>query len=144
MVGLSRVGLLTGLMTPPLTTLDSQPEFSIRQKHNLCNPFHVQAVFDEHKGVNESLTQMREIQSAWPLNTSSTIISGSYYDEQLPPSLNRGWSRAVQGVIDSMGSKHHVITGGDRHMIHSHTLVRETLAPVVRIIKSWRANNNKS
>ena len=143
MVGLSRVGLLTGLLTPPLTALNTQAgaEFSIRQKHNLCNPFHVQAVFDEHRAVNDSLTQMREIQAAWPLNTSSTIISGTYYDEELPPPLNRGWSRAVQDVIASMGSKHHVITGGDRHMIHSSSLVREALAPVVRIIKTWRANN---
>ena len=122
MVGLSRLGLITGLMTSPLTTLnnESDSEFTIRQKHHLCNPFHVQAVFDEHKGVNESLSQMKEIQVAWPLasNISSTIISGTYYDEQLPPNLNRGWSRAVQDVIDHMDSKHHVITGADRHMIH--------------------------
>eukprot|EP00090_Calanus_glacialis_P046266 TRINITY_DN8992_c0_g1_i3.p1 TRINITY_DN8992_c0_g1~~TRINITY_DN8992_c0_g1_i3.p1 ORF type:complete len:399 (+),score=95.04 TRINITY_DN8992_c0_g1_i3:50-1246(+) len=145
MVGLSRLGLITGLMTSPLTTLnnESDSEFTIRQKHHICNPFHVQAVFDEHKGVNESLSQMKEIQVAWPLtsNISSTIISGTYYDEQLPPSLNRGWSRAVQDVIDHMDSKHHVITGADRHMIHSVTLVREALAPVVRIIKSWRVQN---
>jgi len=145
MVGLSRLGLLTGLMTSPLTTMnnESDSEFSIRQKHHLCNPFHVQAVFDEHKGVNESLSQMREIQAAWPLtpNISSTIISGTYYDEQLPPSLNRGWSRAVQDVIASMNSKHHVITGADRHMIHSAQLVKEALAPVIRIIKTWRIQN---
>ena len=145
MVGLSRLGLITGLMTSPLTTLNNESDsaFTIRQKHHLCNPFHIQAIFDEHKGVNESLSQIKEIQEAWPLrsNISSTIISGTYYDEQLPPSLNRGWSRAVQDVIDRLDSKHHVITGGDRHMMHKVQLVREALAPVGRIIKSWRSQN---
>eukprot|EP00092_Neocalanus_flemingeri_P019240 GFUD01020842.1.p1 GENE.GFUD01020842.1~~GFUD01020842.1.p1 ORF type:complete len:396 (-),score=73.42 GFUD01020842.1:33-1220(-) len=145
MSGLSRLGLLTGLMTSPLTTLNNESDFAftVRQKHHLCNPFHIQAIFDEHKSVNDSLSQMKEIQEAWPLrsNISSTIISGTYYDEQLPPSLNRGWSRAVQDVIDHLDSKHHVITGADRHMIHKDQLVKETLAPVVRIIKSWRIHN---
>jgi len=140
MTGLSRLGLISGLMTSPLKT-ESDSAVTIRQKHHLCNPFHVQAIFDEHKGVNESLSQMKEIREAWPLgsNISSTIISGTYFDDQLPPNLNRGWSRSVQDVIDHMDSKHHVITGADRHMIQKDDLVKEALAPVVRIIKSFRS-----
>jgi len=140
MTGLSRLGLISGLMTSPLKT-ESDSAVTIRQKHHLCNPFHVQAIFDEHKGVNESLSQMKEIREAWPLgsNISSTIISGTYFDDQLPPNLNRGWSRSVQDVIDHMDSKHHVITGADRHMIQKDDLVKEALAPVVRIIKSYRS-----
>jgi len=144
MVGLSRLGLLVGLMTSPLTLSDDGENSmsSIRQKHHLCDAFHFQAVFDEHKGINESLAQMKEIRAAWPLppKIQSTIISGSFYDEQLPSSLNRGWSRAVQDVIDHMGSKHHVIAGADRQMIHSPSLVKEVFAPLVRIIKSFRVH----
>jgi len=143
MAGISRLGLITGLMNSHLISLSDETDsgFSIRQKHHLCNPFHIQAIFDEHKAVNESLSQIKEIQKAWPLrsNISSTIISGTYYDEQLPPGLNRGWSRAIQDVIDLLDSKHHVITGADRHMMLKVPLVKEALAPVVRIIKNWRS-----
>jgi len=155
MTGVTRLGLLTGLMTAPYTDIKetsnqshsnqveaSQLELITRQKHHLCNPFHIQAVYDEHKGVNQSLAQMNEIRLAWPLppNITTTIISGSYYDDQFPPALNRGWSRSVQDVIHRIqGSKHLVITGGDRHMIHK--MAPETLAPVERLIKRWRSRH---
>lgn len=151
MTGVTRFGLLTGLMTAPYSETkessnQSDPnqilDLITRQKHHLCNPFHIQAVYDEHKGVNQSLAQMKEVSMEWPLppNITTTIISGSYYDDQFPPVLNRGWSRAVQDVIHRMqGSKHLVITGGDRHMIHK--MAAETLAPVERLIRRWRSSH---
>ena len=32
-----------------------------RQKHQLCDPFHLQAVIDEHRALNTSLQQMADI-----------------------------------------------------------------------------------
>ena len=45
---------------------------------------------------------------------------------------------AVKDVIVKMGSKHHVISGGDRNSLLDSSLVKEVLAPVVRIVKNWR------
>ena len=45
----------------------------------------------------------------------------------------------VQDVIVKMGSKHHIISGGDRNSLLDSSLVSEVLAPVVRIVKTWRA-----
>ena len=84
---------------------------------------------------------MREVSSAWPLtslNLSSTVITGSQFDKHLHQHLNIGWSRSVQDVIEKMGSKHHVISGGDRNSLLDSSLVKEVLAPVVRIVKNWR------
>ena len=44
----------------------------------------------------------------------------------------------VQDVIVKMGSKHHIISGGDRNSLLDSGLVTEVLAPVVRIVKNWR------
>ena len=75
--------------------------------------------------MNQSLAQMQEISGAWPLasNISTTIVSGTLYDEQLPAALNRVWSRAVQGVIERTGARQHVISGGDRNMVRRPAMV---------------------
>ena len=44
----------------------------------------------------------------------------------------------MQDVIVKMGSKHHIISGGDRNSLLDPSLVTEVLAPVVRIVKNWR------
>ena len=105
----------------------------------------LQAVIDEYRGLNTSLQQMREVSRAWPLtslNISSTVMTGSQYDRLLPQQLNMAWSRSVQDVIDKMDSKHHVISGGDRSDLLTSRLVTEVLAPVVRIVNNWRADQN--
>ena len=94
-----------------------------------------QGVIDEHRNINESLHQMTELSSAWSL--TSTVISGSQYDSHLPSKLNLGWSRAVQDVIVKTDSKHVVISEGDRNNLLG-DLVSQVLAPVVRIVKTWR------
>ena len=45
-------------------------------------------------------------------------------------------------MIAKMGSKHHVISGGDRTDLLGPSLVKEVLAPVVRIVNSWRAHQS--
>jgi len=140
MAGVTRLALLTGMMGPPHIT-GGEEDVVVRQKHYLCNPAHLQAVFEEHRCVNQSLAQIREISPAWPLadNMTVTVISGSHYDDQFPPALNRGWSRSVQDLIGSgqlPGARHIVMTGADRHMIHN--MAKETLAPVHRLVKKWR------
>ena len=105
----------------------------------LLNLF-LQGVIDEHRNINESLHQMSELSSAWSLTESevtSTVISGSQYDSHLPSKLNLGWSRAVQDVIVKTDSKHVVISEGDRNNLLG-DLVSQVLAPVVRIVKTWR------
>merc|ERR1711874_422096 len=109
------------------------------------NPAHLQAVYEEHRGVNQSLSQMVDISSGWPLhdNITVTVITGSHYDDQFPPPLNRGWSRSVQDLITHRlpTARHIVMTGADRHMIQN--MPRETLAPVHRLVKKWRAAERK-
>ena len=48
----------------------------------------------------------------------------------------------MQDVIVKMGSKHHIISGGDRNSLLDSSLVTEVLAPVVRIVKNWRAKQS--
>jgi len=138
MTGLARLGLLTGLMKTPVSE-------DVKQKHLLCDPFHLQAVIDEHLGLAASLEQMKEVSQAWPLsniNLSSTVMTGSQYDRHLPHQLNMGWSRAVQDVIEKLGSKHHVISGADRTDLLRSDLVKEVLAPVARIVSSSRSEQS--
>ena len=112
-------------------------------KHQLCDPFHIQGVIDEHRNINESLSQLAEVSSSAAFSLAdkdlpSTVISGAQFDQHLAPGLNRGWSRAVQDVIAKSGSRHIVISDGDRRSLLTGDLVSEVIAPVIRIVKSWR------
>ena len=80
----------TSLLTLPVLQKLTVP-YSCRDRYHSC----LQGVWEELARVNQSLAQMQEISSAWPLasNISTTIVSGTLYDEQLPAPLNRVWSR---------------------------------------------------
>lgn len=139
MTGVNRIGILTGLLAPSLIS-DNEEEVMARQKHQLCDPFHLQAVIDEHRALNTSLQQMADIRDAWPLpaRLPCTVMTGSLYAEELTPALNVGWSRAVQDLISRIpGSRHVVIDGASHNMIHQRP--GDVAAPIVQMIKSWRS-----
>ena len=134
MTGLARLGLVTGLISSP-------HEDSVRVKHHFCDPFHVQAVIDEHRNLNQSLHQMAEVAAAAPSLAEAgpqvTVVSGGQHDHQLAAGLNHAWSRGVQRVIAATGSRHVVISDGDRGtLLAGH--VAQVLAPVIKNIRMWR------
>ena len=139
MAGLARLGLLLHLMELP----EEGHTDSAKLKHQLCDPFHLQGMIDEHRNINETLRQVAEVSASASLSEMAvTVMSGAVYDNQLAPALNRGWSRAVQDVIERTGSKHIVISAGDRRTLLSGGLVSELMAPVVRIVKNWRQHRS--
>jgi len=149
MTGLARLGLIFSLTELPHThTEESRSDLDqAKLKHQLCDPFHIQAVIDEHRNMNETLSQLAEVSSSAAFSLSeaevpSTVISGAQFDQHLAPGLNRGWSRAVQDVIQRTGSKHIVISEGDRRGLLTGDLVTEVIAPVIRIVKNWRQQHS--
>jgi pimeloyl-ACP methyl ester carboxylesterase len=150
--GATRLGLLTGLLAPPFAGAGA--EEVVRQKHQLCDPFHLQvrcsyisewritttgpqAVWQELAGVNVSLAQVAEA-AARPLAPSIpvAVVSGTAYDEQMPAGLVRGWSRAVQAVVGRTAARHTIVSGGDRHMARREGMVGEALAPLLRMVRA--------
>ena len=148
MTGLARLGLIFSLMELPHTPEENRSDLDqAKLKHQLCDPFHIQAVIDEHRNMNESLSQLAEVSSSAAFSLSetevpSTVISGAQFDQHLAPGLNRGWSRAVQDVIQGTGSKHLVISEGDRRGLLTGDLVTQVIAPVIRIVKNWRQQHS--
>ena len=129
MTGLARLGLVTGLISSPA-------EDSVRVKHHFCDPFHVQAVIDEHRNLNQSLHQMAVVAAA--AGPQVTVVSGGQHDHhQQAAGLNHAWSRGVQRVIAATGSRHVVISDGDRGtLLAGH--VAQVLAPVIKNIRTLR------
>ena len=104
-------------------------------KHHFCDPFHVQAVIDEHRNLNQSLHQMAVVAAA--AGPQVTVVSGGQHDHQLAAGLNHAWSRGVRRVIAATGSRHVVISDGDRGtLLAGH--VAQVLAPVIKNIRMWR------
>lgn len=142
MVGLNRLALILGLIKTETETPGSLED--IRHKHYLCDPWSWQAVLGEHMALNKSLIQVKEVSTAYSMLSSvpSTIITGDLHDSRLDQSLNRVWSRATQALIAKLGSRHHVITGADKQTILKQPLLKETLAPVRKIIRDYRHNSD--
>ncbi|XP_006825538.1 uncharacterized protein LOC102804363 [Saccoglossus kowalevskii] len=147
-VGLSRIALLMGLMQQPIIG----PEFTLpddvvaRQKYLLCNPSHLKTVVDEHYFINESISQINTLwqMKSFPSNISVTVVTGNYYDEQLPSNLNTAWAKSHQHLISTLhpGCKHIVINGADHHMLYRNP--DAVTDPIKRLVRQWRQRRAKT
>ncbi|XP_060680300.1 uncharacterized protein si:dkey-122a22.2 isoform X1 [Hemiscyllium ocellatum] len=121
-LGLNRMLLIAGLMQPAVKGENISEDFMRRQKYLLSNPAHLSAVVDEHFFINESSSQIRDILKFKPLSNAITItvITGDYYDEQLPEHLNKVVTHFQQQFIlqGYPTAKWIKIKGTDRQMIY--------------------------
>ncbi|XP_070533289.1 uncharacterized protein [Ptychodera flava] len=145
-VGLSRIALLLKFMHQPLTGTNVPDDVITRQKYLLCSGSHLSSVVDEHYFVNESISQMRTLWrlKPFPSNISVTVLTGNYYDEQIPSNLNTAWAKSVQHLISTVhpGCKHIVVNGADRHMIYRNP--DAVVDPIKRLVRTWRGRHGNS
>ncbi|XP_077989742.1 uncharacterized protein YbdG-like [Glandiceps talaboti] len=145
-VGLTRIGLLLGMMHQPITAKDVPEEIIARQKYLLCTGRHLGTVVDEHYFINESISQIRTLwqMKSFPSNISVTVITGNYYDEQIPSNLNTAWAKSNQYLISQVhpGCKHIVINGADHHMLYRNP--DAVVDPIKRLVKQWRNRHSNS
>ncbi|GFR77914.1 alpha/beta hydrolase domain-containing protein 14A, partial [Elysia marginata] len=90
-LGITRLGLLVGALQQPIMGEEIPEEVVLRQKYLLCHPRHLSSVVDEHYFINETFSQMRTLRKLrlLPSNVSISVLSGNYYDEQMPSHLNK-------------------------------------------------------
>ena len=103
-------------------------------------------IFSEN--LETSASQVEQILSTSHLKdgntTSTTVITGNYFDELMPTALNRAWSKAAQNTVSKLqpGCQHYVINGVDHRMIYNYP--KELSTPIARIIKRIKLSlNNK-
>ncbi|KAL6108773.1 uncharacterized protein ACO6RY_12045 [Pungitius sinensis] len=120
--GLSRMLLILGVIEPTLKEGNVSEEVIQRQKYLLSNPAHQSSAVDEHYFVNESASQVRDITKYKPLSssTSVSVITGDYFDQQIPEHLNRMVAELQKKFLEeSYPSANHIhIKGADRRMIY--------------------------
>ncbi|XP_060062563.1 uncharacterized protein LOC132543120 [Ylistrum balloti] len=148
-LGLTRLALLLGFLHQPLFDSELPEDVKYRQKHLLCHPKHLSSVVDEHHFINESFSQLRTVRmiKKLPGNISVTIISGNYYDGQMPSYLNKAWAKSEQILLTKHypNSKHIVINSADRHMLYNNP--SSVTEPINRIVRQWKSKikvNKKS
>ncbi|XP_064596735.1 uncharacterized protein LOC135463405 [Liolophura sinensis] len=139
-VGLTRIALLLGLVHQPLQLADLPEEIVNRQKHLLCHPRHMSSVVDEHHFINETFDQLRLVRrmKQFPGNISVMIMTGNYYDEQLPSQLNKAWAKSEQNLISQRfpNAQQIVINGADHHMLYRKPLA--VAEPINRMVRLYR------
>ncbi|XP_005109384.1 uncharacterized protein LOC101846099 [Aplysia californica] len=139
-LGFTRLGLLIGALNQPITGQYVPEEVIIRQKHLLCHPRHLSSVVDEHYFINETLSQLRTLRMVKPLanNISVSILTGNYYDEQMPAHLNKAWARAEQLLLSKYfpHAQHLVVNGADRHIMYRKP--EPIIEAVTRLIRRWK------
>ncbi|CAL1530323.1 unnamed protein product [Lymnaea stagnalis] len=139
-LGITRLGLLLGVLKQPIVG-DSVPNNVIlRQKYLMCHPRHLSSVVDEHYFINETFSQMRTLRKIKSLASSITVsvLTGNYYDEQMPSHLNKAWARAEQSLLSKFPSnvQHSVVNGADRHMMYRKP--EPIVEAVLKIIRKWK------
>lgn len=144
--GITRLLLVLGVMETPISGKNIPNDIILRQKYTMCNPRHLSSVVDEHHFINDTFSQMHVLFSmkAFPSNVSVTVITGNYYDEQLPSALNKAWAKSQQHLISRLhpSSKHIVVNGADHRMLYRKP--DAVIEPIKRIIKYRRSKNDKA
>ncbi|XP_078584966.1 uncharacterized protein YbdG-like [Branchiostoma floridae x Branchiostoma japonicum] len=145
-IGFTRFALIVGMVDQPIAGELTSSSVQIRQKYLLCQPRHLSAAVDEHYFINSSFSQISTLwtMKSFPKNISVTVINGNYYDEQLPPELNRAWAKAQQHLISNVhpGCKHIVVNGADRHMLYKSP--SSVVNPVLRLVRQWKHSNREA
>ncbi|KAK6168011.1 hypothetical protein SNE40_021921 [Patella caerulea] len=147
-IGLTRLALIVGVLKHPLSGSQMTQDIEYRQKHLLCHPKHLSSVVDEHHFINETFSQIKtaKLLKTIPSRISISIMTGNYYDEQMPSSLNKAWAKAEQQFISKHfpTAQHLVVNGADHHMLYKqpHSVV-EVILKMVRQVK-LRNKNTKS
>ncbi|KAK7446772.1 hypothetical protein BaRGS_00040239 [Batillaria attramentaria] len=140
-LGVTRVGLLLGLLKQPLVATDIDPMVVNRQKYLLCHPKHLSSVVDEHHFINETFSQMRTVRQmrSLPTNISVTVLTGNYYDEQLPSGLNKAWAKAEQDLISRVFplAQQIVVNAADRRM--PYTAPEGVAEQVLKLVRHWKS-----
>ncbi|XP_072038470.1 uncharacterized protein [Amphiura filiformis] len=145
-IGIMRIALLLGMIEQPITGQVISDEVQNRQKYLMCYPRHLSTSVDEHYFINVSLSQIRTVYSVkpFPRDVSVTVITGNYYDEQLPSTLNKAWAKAQQHLISNVhpGCKHIVVNGADHHMLYRNP--NAVVEPIKKIVNKWRQRSNNN
>ncbi|BFZ11105.1 hypothetical protein BsWGS_14144 [Bradybaena similaris] len=139
-LGITRLGLLVGALKQPITGESIPEEVVLRQKYLLCHPRHLSSVVDEHHFINETFSQMRTLRKIKSLapHISVSVLTGNYYDEQMPSTLNKAWARAEQSLLSRLPKnvQHLVVNGADRHMIYRKP--EPIVETVLKIVRKWK------
>lgn len=145
-IGLTRLGLMLGLVEQPIRGEVISEEVQARQKYLMCLPRHMKAAVDEHFFANKSLSQIKTAYTVkpFPENVSVTVITGNYYDEELPSQLNKVWAKATQKLVSSIHptAKHLLINGADHHMLYRNP--NAVVEPIKKLVRHWRQRHSKS
>lgn len=146
-LGLTRFAIMLGLLQHPLYMAAGVSEETVkRQKHLLCHPKHLSSVVDEYHFMNETFSQFRTIKTlkSLPESLPVTVITGNYYDEQMPGPLNKAWAKSEQNLINSLypQCQHIVVNGGDRHMMYKNP--EAIIEPIRKAVKHWKNKNTNS
>ncbi|KAJ8394673.1 hypothetical protein AAFF_G00044760 [Aldrovandia affinis] len=120
--GLNRMFIILGLIEPAMRGEGVTQDLLQRQKYYLSNPAHQSSAVDEHFFLNESASQVNEISKYKPLlsRTSVSMITGDYFDDQLPDHLNQIVVDLQEKCLEQSypSAKHIRVHGTDRRMIY--------------------------
>ncbi|XP_060571609.1 uncharacterized protein LOC132729804 [Ruditapes philippinarum] len=146
-LGITRLSIMFGYLQHPMNMAAEISEQIVqRQKYLMCYPRHMSSVVDEHYFVNETFSQFRTAKMIRkiPENITVTVITGNYYDEQMPGPLNKAWAKSEQNLISKTypHSQHIVVNGGDRHLLYQKP--DAIVEPIRKAVKLWRSKNSNN
>ncbi|ESO93742.1 hypothetical protein LOTGIDRAFT_228523 [Lottia gigantea] len=145
-LGLTRLALLLGVLKHPLVNTNIDTDIEYRQKHLLCHPRHLSTVVDEHHFINDSFSQIKTVRLLKSISSeiSVSIVTGNYYDEQMPSSLNKAWAKTEQQLISKHfpNAQHLVVNGADHHMIYKQP--EDVSQVIIKMIKQYKSHVKSS
>jgi len=97
-MGLTRLGLQTGLIREPMGFAKTPDIVKNRQKFLRCKPGHISSIVEESHFLNESLSQSRTMQKLrpYPDHIPTSLVWTDRYSLKVPSDKNQVWLKSQE------------------------------------------------
>jgi len=143
-LGVTRLGLQSGLFHEPFNYEETPDIVRKRQKYLRCKPGHISSLVEESYFLNESLSQTRLLQKIRPLRKDIPIkiIWTEEYGEKISTERKKLWLKS-QEMYTSMLSSDSVVTTKLRGSLPKSlfTKHRAIIDIIEKSVKDWRTKS---
>jgi len=97
-LGITRVGIQTGLIREPMGFPKTPDIVKNRQKYLRCKPGHISSIVEESHFLNETLSQSRTMQKLrpYPDHIPTSLIWTDRYSVKVPKDKNQVWLKSQE------------------------------------------------
>lgn len=146
-LGITRLGLQTGILLEPMGYSETPNIVRNRQKYLRCKPGHVSSMVEESYFLNETLSQSRTLQKLrpYPEHISTSLVWTDKYNAKIPFDRNQVWLKSQEMFSKSFPKTDHGTTKLSGFLPETLFTKYRNIVKIIRTsVNDWRKKSKVS